>query len=283
MGKPKPILLIADDGVAQSLRPHLEPEFDVSHFDGPGNATSSIAIKKYICVVLSEAAVKKMALEAAMGLLGQAGLPPTIPVVVIANNEESGMKSLLGGAHDFVVLEDPNNGGAAEIRKLVCKSIARAHVLEARFSPDQNAALAMESHAASTSSMFYWTSSSVTARNYGMVTLQSAIPERFEEFSRQFSELVEKCFEERLYRVSQPVSAELSDLALELGALRAGPRDVVEIYGHSLKQRVKSTSRIRGAAYADVGQLLALELMGYLVSYYRNLSRVAFASSTEER
>lgn len=104
-------------------------------------------------------------------------------------------------------------------------------------------------------------------------TLQTAQPQAFSEFVSEFDSMVEKCLAQRFYRVSQPVSAELSSLAMRLGTFRAGPRDVVEVYGTCLKKKVRDAARTKGAAYADVGQLLALELMGYLVSYYRNLTR----------
>jgi hypothetical protein len=105
------------------------------------------------------------------------------------------------------------------------------------------------------------------------LTLQRRDPAVFDECVQKFSRIAQARLEQRMYRVTTSSSQDLSDLAFHLGDLDAGARDVVEIYGMSLKNKVRDTSRVKAAAYADAGQLIALELMGHLVTYYRNLCR----------
>jgi hypothetical protein len=111
-------------------------------------------------------------------------------------------------------------------------------------------------------------------------TLQMAVPGEFERFVVQFDGLLERCVEHMTYRVPMAVSNELSDMAEQLGVLRAGPRDIVEIYGTSLKRRLSRETKGRYASFAGAGQLVAFELMGYLVSYYRNQARLTNPSYT---
>jgi len=52
--------------------------------------------------------------------------------------------------------------------------------------------------------------------------------------------------------------------------LQAGPRDVVEIHSVALRQRIAGINAVKAKAYAEESQLIALELMGYLTTFYRN-------------
>ena len=57
----------------------------------------------------------------------------------------------------------------------------------------------------------------------------------------------------------------------QLGRLKAGPRDVVEIHTIALKDKGNNNvPHPKTQAFMEEGRLLVLELMGHLVSYYRN-------------
>ena len=70
-------------------------------------------------------------------------------------------------------------------------------------------------------------------------------------------------------------------MAEELGLLKAGPRDVVEIHSTALKEKRHKVTPQKAQAYAEEGRLMALQLMGHLVSYYRNYSLSRKASAPE--
>jgi hypothetical protein len=64
----------------------------------------------------------------------------------------------------------------------------------------------------------------------------------------------------------------MHDIADRLGFLRAGPRDVVDIHITALKEKSSGATPQKNKAYAEEGRIKVLELMGLLVSYYRNRS-----------
>jgi DNA-binding response OmpR family regulator len=110
---------------------------------------------------------------------------------------------------------------------------------------------------------------SETARAYGLRPLREGAPEVFQELVRRYRDLLDLAIEERTHKVEYRVSASLRDIADQLGRLKAGPRDVIELHRAALGPRMAEGSP-RAPGYVEVGRLLALELMGYLVSYYRN-------------
>lgn len=98
-----------------------------------------------------------------------------------------------------------------------------------------------------------------------------------EDRAEDFLELTERCgslldlaLQQQGYRVEHDISAALQAMGQRLGALGAGPRDVIEIYGTALKSRSGGTAAARARAYVDEGRMLVLELMGHLAAFYRS-------------
>ncbi|MBN1177778.1 MAG: PAS domain S-box protein [Anaerolineae bacterium] len=110
----------------------------------------------------------------------------------------------------------------------------------------------------------------VTAETFGVVPLRQFVPDAFDALVADYSAALERVLERRAYRVEHDVSKELRVIADRLGSLRAGPRDVVDVYLAALKRKGEDIPLLKAQAYAEEGRLVALELMGYLVSYYRN-------------
>lgn len=109
----------------------------------------------------------------------------------------------------------------------------------------------------------------LTAQSLGVEPLSASVPRSFEDLVARYAGLLDLALEERTYRVDHPISDGLRALADELGFLRAGPRDVVELHTTALTARMAAVSRQRAQAYLDEGRVMALELMGYLAGYYR--------------
>lgn len=95
-------------------------------------------------------------------------------------------------------------------------------------------------------------------------------PEAFLELTERCGSLLDLALQQQRYRVEHDISAVLQEMGQRLGALGAGPRDVIEVYGAALKSRSSGTTAARARAYLDEGRMLALELMGHLVAYYRD-------------
>lgn len=120
--------------------------------------------------------------------------------------------------------------------------------------------------------------SRVTAETFQALPLAQSVPFVFQELIGQYAQILDHALEQHLYKVEHGVSQALNDLADRLGFLRATPRDVITLHVTALKQKTTATATLKVQAYTDAGRMALLELMGYLVSYYR-LRIGAFESS----
>lgn len=113
----------------------------------------------------------------------------------------------------------------------------------------------------------------VTAQIFGLTPLCKAAPDAFDELARQYSDLMDMALDQKMYKVEHNISGSLRSLAEDMGCLKAGPKDVIDIYSAAFKKKKKDnlTSQ-KAVAYADEGKLMALQLMGFLVFFYRKLS-----------
>ena len=100
--------------------------------------------------------------------------------------------------------------------------------------------------------------------------LRESQPRAFEELEGLYGDVIELALEQRQFKVEHNVSDALRSIADDLGFLRAGPRDVVELHSSALKRKIGESNPAKARAYAEEGRFMALELMGYLVSFYRS-------------
>lgn len=100
--------------------------------------------------------------------------------------------------------------------------------------------------------------------------LAETVPDGFNELVRRYRDAMDLALEKRVYRVDHPVSKALRRMGEQLGHLGAGPRDVVDLHTMALKQKTAGASHEKAQACMVEGRLMALELMGYLASFYRN-------------
>jgi len=110
----------------------------------------------------------------------------------------------------------------------------------------------------------------VTAQLFGLVALRQSVPNTFNELVQRYGDLMDKALEQRAYKVEHNMSEELRAIGEQIGSLKAGPRDVVEIHSTALKRKIREVNRMKAAAYVEEGRLMVLELMGGLASFYRN-------------
>ena len=113
---------------------------------------------------------------------------------------------------------------------------------------------------------------SVTAYLFGGTPLREALPDTFRELAHQYAGLMDGALERRAYKVEHNISEGLRCLASELGLVKAGARDVIEIHVAALRAKAKGAVPGRIRAYGEEGRVMVLELMGHLVSYYRRCS-----------
>ena len=127
---------------------------------------------------------------------------------------------------------------------------------------------------------------SITAKLFGLTSLREGLPEIFNEIMQQYGDLMDLALEQHAYKVEHNISDKLRVLAEQLGFLKAGPRDVVEIHTRSLKQKTQDITPVKAKAYVAEGRLMVLELMGDLTSYYRKyvigLNKINVAKNLQE-
>lgn len=108
-----------------------------------------------------------------------------------------------------------------------------------------------------------------TAHVLGDLPLRESYPDDFEKAVQCYEHLLGLALEQREYHVNHPITEALRALSDRIGFLRAGPRDVIDIYSLALKRKTTGAHPQKARAYVDEGRLLVLELMGNLVMYYR--------------
>lgn len=112
----------------------------------------------------------------------------------------------------------------------------------------------------------------VTGRQFDVSVLSEGQPDLFSRFVTRYGTLLEQAVHEKTYKIERRLSPELRALASELGLARAGPRDVVQIHSRALTEKLESVPGKRIQFFLEEGRLVAFQLLGYLTSFYRNLS-----------
>jgi len=110
----------------------------------------------------------------------------------------------------------------------------------------------------------------VAAQSFGLAPLREGMPDLFEELVQHYGELLDQALEQRVYKVNYQLAESLRAMGDQLGFIKAGPRDVVQIHHAALLKKAANVTVSKSRAYIEEGRLLILELMGNLVSYYRN-------------
>ncbi len=193
---------------------------------------------------------------------------PDVPVIVLSGNSPSGVAHdlLTAGVQDFLEKEEV---APPVLRRAIRYAIDR-HAMWRRIislrEKEQGDRLdgAMSRIAESDQA-------TVTAAAFGIQPLNESLPDAFEAIRESYADMLEKALEQRIFKVDNAVSSALRSIADNLGFLRATPRDVITLHRQVLDTKCKGISKQKAKAYIDEGRLLVLELMGYLVLYYRKI------------
>lgn len=124
---------------------------------------------------------------------------------------------------------------------------------------------------------------SATAAMYGNQTLAERAPGRVADMQAEYGRLLDEALEARVFDTQRPTRDDLRSMAAVLGYLGATPRDVVSIHSASLRVRMAEVGYERSQAYLEEGRIMVLELMGYLVSWYRNRAMGASVPSSGDK
>lgn len=87
----------------------------------------------------------------------------------------------------------------------------------------------------------------------------------------RYEQLLDMAIEKQAYHVHYDLANAIKGMASELGRLRAGPRDVIQIHSTAIKRKLGGTPE-RSQAMVTESRLVMIELMGDLAQYYRTIS-----------
>ena len=193
---------------------------------------------------------------------------PQVPIVVIAEGETIAyrMRALNEGVQDQLLRDEIDH---EVLRRSLRYSITRHMTLK-----DLESNLRQHRHQREMNLLEQRSRSpvSITSELLGQRSLKHSLPERYDDLVRQYSEALDMALEQRAYRVEHNLSGRVRRLAISLGEMKAGPRDVIQIHSEALQGKRDGPPR-QVQAYMDESRLMLIELMGDLVMYYRNLAQ----------
>ena len=128
-----------------------------------------------------------------------------------------------------------------------------------------------------------WQDGSITAQIAGVGPLRARSPDEFAAMQTQYESLLDAYLEATGFGRTPP-RRPISSLADQIGRLGGGPRDVIDVHLRSVTNKCRDVHPKREYAYAMEGRLLALDVMGFLVDYYRRTrSAQAFQPQTTQQ
>jgi DNA-binding response OmpR family regulator len=265
------VLMIEDDEEDALLLQETLSEagargFEVAHVDRLSTGLEMLAAEAVdVDVVLLDLNLPDgQGLDTLMRAHGQA---PNVPIIVLTGTDDKvlAVRAVQAGAQDYLVKgQVDSNLLVRSIRYAIERHRLLMELEQARQREQQ------EEEMRSIERLSRPPGTAVTAQTFGVVPLREGLPEIFNELIGHYGDLMDLALEQRGYKVEHDISEKLRSMAERMGFLKAGPRDVVEIHTTALKGKSSNTAVEKMQAYVEEGRLIVLELMGYLVSYYRN-------------
>jgi hypothetical protein len=108
---------------------------------------------------------------------------------------------------------------------------------------------------------------------FGVMPIEQRAPAAFAKLLDQHVRILELSLARQIYRDARvDLAAQLRELAEHLGGLGGGAGDVAELHSQALQRAIKGAPAVKAQALVNEGRLVALELMGRLLTYYRKRS-----------
>lgn len=109
----------------------------------------------------------------------------------------------------------------------------------------------------------------ISARSLGTVPLRVREQRRFHGLIEEYGRFIDEVLQGR---PGTNTDATIAAFAQSLGALDAGPRDVVDLHKVVITTKLEGLPAPKAKSCVEEGRLLLLKVMGQLVSVYRTLS-----------
>jgi len=191
---------------------------------------------------------------------------PELPVVVLTglDDEQLGVEALRLGAQDYLVKGELEGKMLARtLNYAIERQTLRNQLDQARSVVDHERELHILEQISNRQT------APVTAAAFGNQPLRVHSKALFESLINDYGEGLAHAVEQRAYRVEYDMGRLLQDLVEQMGFVKAGPRDVIEVHTEALRRRVTGLNAQLQKVYIEEGRLLVLQLMGELVAYYR--------------
>lgn len=191
-----------------------------------------------------------------------------LPVVVStgAGEEETGVAAMQAGAADFL---PKNERHANSVARALAYSVER-HRLRLQVRQTEERARDVAEMTA-LSELAKDSGTSVTAAAFLEKPFREAEPESFFDLSKRYRVIIDQAEREKKYKTEIVSDRQLREFAGALGAWRLGPRDVVDLHMSALSDAGADANLRRKKMLAEEARFLLIELLGYLVMYYRRL------------
>lgn len=108
-----------------------------------------------------------------------------------------------------------------------------------------------------------------------VASLESALPEGFAKLVAEYRHALDRAVERILRSEAPGADSGMRRIARRAGRMGASARDVIEIHAAVMKEKEGEEGPQRARLYRAEGRLRLLELMGHLVTYYRDRARGA--------
>ncbi len=110
----------------------------------------------------------------------------------------------------------------------------------------------------------------VTARAFDAAPIRDSVPTHFATLCESYKALLGAMLDRRMFGDEVDLTEPVTALASQLGALRASPRDLIDLHIYATRECTTNSEPQRSEAFFAEGRLLCLDLMGKLVSFYRS-------------
>ncbi|MBP0618145.1 response regulator [Jiella mangrovi] len=193
---------------------------------------------------------------------------PEAPIVVLTGiaDEDAALQCIDAGAQDYLAKDELQ---PLRLRRTIGYAVARLRETQLR---EMQTVL---SHYRALSSSGAHTS--VTATVTGVGALRDRDPGFFGDMIEDYTTLLAR-YIERLTRDSEKPKDIMGRISTAIGDAGGGPRDLLDIHVAALERSVHRIPSERASATVIEGRLLALEMMGLLVDYYRTGSSRRFGA-----
>ncbi|MEZ5889639.1 MAG: response regulator [Xanthobacteraceae bacterium] len=265
-------LLLVEDNPADAelviemldTSPH-PAEYEILHVQRLADAEDLLHSKQVDVVLLDLRLPDASGLDCVKAILS---IIPELPIVVLTgmDDENLALACIDAGAQDYLNKEEMK---PLLLRRAIGYAITRLREAQLR---DLRALL--EGYKSLSSD---GTATAVTAIMAGLGPIRDRSSDTFRTMAKQYLRLLMEYLEQLGYKKEKPRDF-MAGLATHLGDLGAGPRDLIDLHIAALESVVQVESVERARAFVIEGRLLALEMMGLLVDYYRVGSRRQFVA-----